>query len=259
MNGVRLIQVPYHLGREGELIGAGPPVLAEAIGGESVVVERPGDFRNEVGASVAIARELAEVVRETVAAGAFPLVLAGNCSTSIGTVTGLDREVGVIWFDAHGDLHTPDTSPTGFFDGFAFRLLLGEGWDELRRDFKVVPRARALLVGARDFDPTEPTDVVRRAGPDDLDEALTDLDVDAVYVHVDLDVLDPSEGRANRWAVDGGLTAEELGLALDKIAARFDIAAAAFTAYDPAEDPERRIPKIAASVVPRLVRAEVRP
>jgi arginase len=257
MNGVRLIQVPYHLGREGELIGAGPPVLAEAIGAKSVVVTRPGEFRNEIGASIGIARELARVVRETVAAGQFPLVLAGNCSTAIGTVTGLEREVGVVWFDAHGDLHTPDTSPTGFFDGFALRLLIGEGWDELRRGFTSVPRERALLVGARDFDATEPTDAVPRAGMDDLEAALADLDAEAVYVHVDLDVLDPSEGRANGWAVDGGLSAEELGVALDQIASRFEIAAAAFTAYDPAEDPERRIPRIAASLVPRLVRAEV--
>jgi arginase len=257
MNGVRLIQVPYHLGREGELIGAGPPVLAEAIGGESFVVRRPTDFRNEISSSIAIAQELAHVVRETVSGGDFPLVLAGNCSTSLGTVSGLPREVGVIWFDAHGDLHTPDTSPTGFFDGFALRLLIGEGWDELRRNFKAVPRERVLLVGARDFDPTEPDDIVRRAGADDLEAALAELDVEAVYVHVDLDVLDPSEGRANGWAVDGGLSAEELELALDKIASRFEIAAAAFTAYDPAEDPDGKIPKVAASLVPRLARAEV--
>jgi arginase len=258
MSGVRLIQVPYHLGREGELIGAGPPVLAEAIGTESVVVTRPGGFRNEIGASIGIARELARVVRETVAAGDFPLVLAGNCSTALGTVTGLEHEVGVVWFDAHGDLHTPDTSPTGFFDGFALSLLIGEGWDELRRGFTAVPRERVLLVGARDFDPTEPTDAVPRAGGDDLEAALAELNVEAVYVHIDLDVLDPSEGRANGWAVDGGLRAEELDLALDRIASRFEIAAAAFTAYDPAEDPDGRIPKIAASLVPRLLGAEVR-
>lgn len=257
MNGLRLIQVPYHLGREGELIGAGPPRLAAAIGGESIVVRRPGDFGNEVGASFAIARELAGAVRETVAAGDFPLVLAGNCSTALGAVTGLDREVGVIWFDAHGDLHTPDTSPTGFFDGFGLRLLMGEGWAELRRGFTVVPPARVLHVGARDLDPTEPVDDVRRAGADDLEAALTELDAEAVYVHVDLDVLDPSEGRANGWAVDGGFSAEELDRALDRIASRFEIAAAAFTAYDPAVDPEGRIPKVAADLVPRLVRAEV--
>ena len=258
MTGVRLIQVPYHLGHEGESIGAGPPVLAEAIGGKSVVVRRPSDFRNEIGASFGIAHELARVVRETVVAGSSPLVLAGNCSTCLGTVTGLAQEVGVIWFDAHGDLHTPDTSPTGFFDGFALRLLIGEGWDELRRDFKSVPRGRVVLVGARDFDPAEPLDAVRRAGSADLETALADLDVEAVYVHVDLDVLDPSEGRANGWAVDDGLSAKELGDALEKIASRFEIAAAAFTAYDPAEDPEGRIPKIAASLVPRLVGAEAR-
>jgi arginase len=255
---VRLIQVPYHLGRKNEVIGAGAAPLADAIGGESVTVERPEPFRNEIGSSFLIARALSEVVRETVAAGLFPLVVAGNCSTALGTVTGLDREVGVIWFDAHGDLHTPDTSPTGFFDGMALAALTGEGWEELRRGFRAVPREHVVLVGARDFESTERLDGLSRADSDSLESALDLLGVEAVYVHIDLDVLDPSEGRANGWAVDGGLSVDELDSALEAIASRFEIAAAAFTAYDPTCDEEGRIPRIAARLAPRLVRAEVR-
>jgi arginase len=258
MNGVRLIQVPYHLGHEGELIGAGPPVLAEAIGGESVVVPRPDGPPNEIGTSFAILRELARVVGETVAGGEFPLVLGGNCSTALGTVTGLDREVGVVWFDAHGDLHTPDTSPTGFLDGMALALLIGQGWSELRREFTVVPAERVVLVGARDFDPTEPTDTVARADAGSLEGALERLDVDAVYVHIDLDVLDPAAGQASGWAVAGGLSPEELEAALDAISSRFEIPAAALTAYDPRVDPEERIPPIAARLASRLVPAGAR-
>ena len=258
MSGVRLIQVPYHLGHEGELIGAGPPVLAEAIGGESVVVQRPEGPPNEIAATFGILRELSRVVGETIEAGEFPLVLGGNCSTAIGTVTGLDRKIGVVWFDAHGDLHTPETSPTGFLDGMALALLIGQGWDELRREFRSVPAERVLLVGARDFDPSEPTDSVKRVDAGSLEEALGALDVESVYVHIDLDVLDPSEGRASGWSVPGGLTAEELESALETIASGFEIPAAAITAYDPRVDPEGRIPPVAARIASRLVPAGAR-
>jgi arginase len=258
MNGVRLIQVPYHLGHEGDLIGAGPPVLAEAIGGESVVVGRPERPPNEIAVSFGILRELARVVGETVAAGEFPLVLGGNCSTALGTVTGLDREVGVVWFDAHGDLHTPDTSPTGFLDGMALALLIGRGWNELRREFRSVPPERVVLVGARDFDPAEPIDSVAQVGAGGLESALDRLAVGAVYVHIDLDVLDPAVAKANGWAVEGGLGPEELEAAIDAIASRFEIPAAAVTAYDPRVDPEALVPPIAARLVSRLVPAGAR-
>lgn len=260
---VRLIQVPYHLGREGEVLGAGPAPLATAIGGESVVIERPRPFRNEVGASFDVVRALATAVREAVDAGEFPLVLAGNCASSLGTVTGLDRELGVVWFDAHGDFHTPDSSPTGFFDGMGLAILTGEGWDELRQGLRVVPQEHIVLAGTRDLEPNEEERLERSgvtlADADSLEAALDRLAkrVDAVYVHVDLDVLDPAEGRANDWAPQGGFSAEQLDSALEAVAARFEIAAAAFTAYDPRFDEEGRVPKLAAGLVPRLVRAEV--
>jgi arginase len=263
MSDVRLIQVPYHLGREGEVLGAGPAPLAHAIGGESVVVERPGEFRNETKAIFDVVGALAAKVRETVNEGRFPLVLGGNCSSALGAITGLERDVGVVWFDAHGDFHTPDSTPTGFLEGMILALLTGEGWNELRRDLRTVPPERVVLVGARDFEPTEEERLTRssitRADTGSLGAALDALGehTEAVYVHIDLDVLDPSEGRANGWSVGGGLSADELDAALGAITSRFEIAAAAFTAYDPACDEEGRIPRIAARVAPRLLRAGV--
>jgi len=264
MSGVRLIQVPYHLGRKGEVLGAGPAPLAHAIGGDSVVLERPGEFRNEVKAVFDVVQALASAVRETVDEGRFPLVLGGNCSTALGAVTGLDRDVGVVWFDAHGDFHTPDSTPTGFLEGMVLALLTGEGWNELRRGLRTVPPDRVVLVGARDFEPTEEERLarssIRRADAGSLGAALDDLadHTDAVYVHIDLDVLDPSEGVASAWAAEGGITAEELRVALDEVASRFEIVGATLSAYDPAVDAEGRIPPIAASLVPRLLPAGVR-
>jgi arginase len=262
MSGVTLIQVPYHLGREGEVLGAGPAPLAEAIGGESIVVERTRPFDNEVASSFDVIRALADTVRETIGAGRFPLVLAGNCNSSLGTVAGLGREVGVVWFDAHADFNTPDTTPTGFFDGFGLRMLTGTGWRTLRETVEghqPVLEEHALLVGARNFDPGEEERLARsaigRADAGSLAEALDELAgrVDAVYVHIDLDVLDSSEGKANSLAVPGGFSAAELEGALEAVRARFDVPAAALTAYDPPCDPEGRVPIIAASLAHRLV------
>ena len=98
MSDVTLIAVPYHLGRKDAGLGKGVPILVEALGGGAVLVEYQADFMNEVSASMGVIRELADRVRETVADGGFPFVVAGNCNSSLGTVGGLGGEVGV-----HGD------------------------------------------------------------------------------------------------------------------------------------------------------------
>ena len=261
MSGATLIQVPYHLGREGVVLGAGPGPLAKEIGGESVVVERAEPFDNEVASSFDVIRALAHTVQAKLAAGRFPLVLAGNCNSSLGTVAGLGREVGVVWFDAHADFNTPDTTPTGFFDGFGLAMLTGSGWQTLRETVnghRPVPEELALLVGARDVDPREEerlaASAIGRADAGSLADALDDLAgrVDAVYVHIDLDVLDPSEGQANSLAVPGGFSAAELESALEAVQARFDVPAAALTAYEPPCDPEGRVPRVAAGLAQLL-------
>jgi arginase len=129
MSDVRLIEVPYYLGREHADLSRGPGKLADAIGGDSVVIEQPlpSVLPNEIAESFAVIRSVAVTVRETVEEGRFPLVLAVNCFTSLGTLAGVGRDVGVVWFDAHGDFNTPDTTPTGFFDGMGLAMLLGDG------------------------------------------------------------------------------------------------------------------------------------
>jgi arginase len=268
MSDTRLIQVPWYLGREHPDLSRGPAVLAEAIGGESVVVPAPEKrpVPNEVADSFEVISAVRAAVSDAVEDGRFPIVLAVNCLTSLGTVAGVGRDVGVVWFDAHGDFHTPDSTITGFLDGMGLALLLGDGWSELRatiEGLRPVPAENALLVSARDLDPTEADRVaasnLRRADADTLEPALDELAtrVDAVYLHIDLDVIDPSVARANVLAVDGGPDTEQLEEALAAVSSRFEIAAAALTAYDPSQDHENRVPGIAARLSEQLAPEKV--
>jgi arginase family enzyme len=114
-----------------------------------------------------------------------PLVLGGCCCAHVGAAVGLARRfdrLGIVWIDAHGDLNTPETSPSGYLWGMPFRMILDDG---------AVSPDDAAHVGARSLDPPE-VQFMESSGIDDsLDRALTG--VDATYIALDLDVLDPSE------------------------------------------------------------------
>lgn len=113
-----------------------------------------------------------------------PLVVGGCCCAHVGAVHGLANRVGrlaVVWLDAHGDLNTPETSPSGNLWGMPLRMLLDDG---------TVAPDDVALVGARNLDPGE-ADFIAETGIDDSLERALD-GVDAAYLALDLDVLDPS-------------------------------------------------------------------
>lgn len=266
------ILAPYDLDVFRRGSGAGPEALAShgALAGLDVTattIEISTPAASQVHQCIAIDAAIARAVRSVCDNGGTPIVLSGNCHACLGTLSGLGAPTSIIWFDAHGDLNTPDTTETGYFDGMALATALGWGWTTMTRQipgFAAASESEALLIGGRDLDAAERQLLERsRVGhhaPAPLAERLsTDLEralaeparARHAYVHLDLDVIDPSAMRANRFDAPGGVTTTWLEAALRAVRRRHDIVAVGVTAYDPAYTP----PHLAAPIVNRLLRA----
>ena len=276
---IQLLMVPYDSGLRGVRLGAGPARLlaagleAHLCDAGHLVQSRllelsPGRWLPEIGAAFDLARSLAKETAKARQGRAFPLILAGNCLTAVGTVAGVPHDTtGVLWFDAHGDFNTPETSLGGFLDGMALATVTGRCWTELTRSvpgFVPIAEAKICLLGARDLNPLEAealaSSAVRHLLPRDVRRGLppwlNSLDrVQHAYVHLDLDVLDPSEGRANQYAVPDGLLTADLEAAIATIGQRLPLVAAALTAYDPEQDPEGLVCQAAFRLVDSVVAA----
>jgi arginase len=275
---IQLIVVPYDSGHEGRRMGRGPLRLME-VGIDARLRDRGHDvqvatlrsaseFRTEATTAFELSRSIAECVAAAVRSGRFPLVLSGNCNSAIGTLGGLaPPDVGVIWFDAHGDLNTPETTRSGFFDGMALSIVGGHCWRQLAASvsgFRPVPDENVVLVGARDLDAAEmdiiessklshvAVESVRERGVEGAFAPTFDAlrsRVDSVYLHVDLDVLDPEEAPANQYAAASGLSLEELEAIVRMVRSRFTVRAAALAAFDPAFDRDDRATDTACHVI----------
>ena len=256
-------------------MGLGPARLAEAglgsIPGVALhaieVEERPF----ELGTTVKVLRSISERVRSAAQHHCFPLLLAGGCISTVGALAGLNPDPGaVIWFDAHADFNTPETTLSGFIDGMAMAAASGRCWRNLTASipgFHPVPERNLVLIGARHFDPDErqaldssgityldTLGLREQGGEGSLAASLRQLP-ERVYLHVDLDVLDRSEGVVNEYSCPGGLTLAELLHLIRFIGHQRAVVGAAITAYDPAVDPDGRARNAGIAVAKRLLAA----
>ena len=190
-------------------------------------IDRVEEFEGEIGRSFELKRRISAAVAQSVSDGLFPLVLAGNCNSTVGVHAGLPpQRTGVIWFDAHPDFDTPEEHRSGYFDGMGAATLTGRCWTAMASSVpghRPLPDTDLVYCGIRDFEPGQaervrgcgiaavagsierPTDFV--AG---LRAELARITFDRAVVHVDLDCLDTSVGQANEYAAPGGLSAEQL-------------------------------------------------
>jgi arginase len=258
---ITILLAPYDSGRLRERMGCGPEHLLEtcvkplltrlghSFKAETVTV--PDAFTAEIRNAFALIGLVAERVRAARAEGRFPLVLSGNCNTAVGTISGCGcDDTGVVWFDAHGEATTPDTTRSGFLDGMPISILTGQCWGNLARSipgFQPIAGERILLLGSRDVEAAE-SELLDRVGVR-RPTALEEVGGSGVYLHLDLDVLDPTEAVWNGWPTPGGPKVAEISNAVSAIRRRTTIKAVGVASYDPAYDRDGRAARAATAIL----------
>jgi arginase len=189
--------VPFH---QDERLPDGTLPLA----GDQLTPDLPeGDLWRRLGALYdVVAAEVAARIR----AGARPTVVSGDCLMALPVLAGAQQagaDPSIIWFDAHGDVHTLDSSTSGYVGGMALRFALGAAPDALALGLRPLPEERVTLVDARDLDPAEAeylsSAAIRRTTVADVEPPDG-----PVVLHVDLDVIDAGELPGLLFPVSGG-------------------------------------------------------
>jgi arginase len=221
-------------------------VPAEAGDGQDTGISRFSTLTTVRDRLEAVLREVSE--DEDAGQENWALTIGGDCGVSLAAVGHAARQgtgdLAVVWFDAHPDLHTAETSRSGGFTGMVLRAIAGEGNDGLALDGdSAVPLERVVLAGTRDIESAE-DEVISRHGirtmyaedleaSDGLVGAVRDTGATRVYVHIDLDVLDPSAltGLAN--PLPFGLSVEALTGAIGSLRKEFTLAGATIAGFAP--------------------------
>jgi arginase len=259
---IRIIGVPMDLGASRRGVDMGPSALrvaglqarikqlghqVEDIG--NISVKQPeemsyGEKRAKYLAEIADAcKDLATIVEKTLDENMMPVVLGGDHSIAAGSLSGVaghfkkkEKKIGLIWLDAHGDINTPESSPSGNVHGMPLAAAMGYGATELveLQGFKPkVEPQNISLVGIRDLDSQEKK-LAKKSGVHvftmrDIDErgmreVMSDAlkyamdDTDGISVSLDMDFVDPSDAPGVGTPVRGGVTYREAHLAMEMIA-----------------------------------------
>ncbi|MBB5632451.1 arginase [Cryobacterium mesophilum] len=173
------------------------------------------------------------------------VTIGGDCGVELAPVShalaGHADDLALVWFDAHPDVNTPESSPSGAFHGMVLRTLLGDGFPSLVPDAPF-PSDRVVLAGARAFDEPEAEWIAERGirmlppgelGADSLIAAIEATGAGQVYLHIDLDVLDPAEFSSLGYPEPFGLSLATLLEAIRAVGARFPIAGAGLCEFAP--------------------------
>ncbi len=209
----------------------------------------------------AIHQPIAAFMAATIAAGDRPVSLAGDCCAAIGALAGLqqaDVEPVLVWFDAHGDFNTTETTPSGFLGGMPLAMMVGLGDLQMMEAVgcRPLPADRVILTDGRDLDPGE-AKLVKESGihhVSNVADLLTmDLPEGPLYVHFDVDVLNLAEVPAVSYPADGGPMAGELAQVFRHLAQTREITAVSFSAWNPELDEDGRSQKTCLSLLNDLL------
>jgi arginase len=225
------------------------PLVAGALGVEPRFIGSPGEVRDtryeeDLTGARGCLLEAGGQVDDALASGNTPVLLAADCSVSVTTLPAVLRhrpDARILWLDAHGDYNTPDTSGSGYLGGMCLAAATGE-WDAGLGD--TLPAERVVLAGIRDLDPGErellersPATVIGASAIETLVAAKNALDGAPVFVHLDLDVLDPEHFPAAVPA-PGGLHPDKLYDLMDSVLEDSELVGVEVTAFEAPEDEE---------------------
>ncbi|MFI6871609.1 arginase family protein [Nocardia sp. NPDC050406] len=215
--------VPYHLDEY-------RPELDVPLTPDAVISPDLPDTTDPWARMAVLYNAVADRVADSVRRGERPIVASGDCTTSIGIVTGLQRaglDPALVWFDAHGDVQTLETSASGYLGGMPIRMLTGYGRHLLADGLGLrdIPEERTVLVDGRDLDPPEAeylkTSRIAQRRVDDLDE----LPSGPLYLHLDCDVIDPADLPGLLFPVPEGPSLPTVARALHGVLATGRVAA----------------------------------
>lgn len=290
---VTLIYVPLHLGGSHRGVSMGPAAMKVADVAEKI--ERLG-FRvaREIDINVPhsvcwwdkhtaarcvpeifeVSQEVAAAVEGALASGTIPITIGGDHSLAIGSIAGvanhfrkLNQEFGLVWFDAHGDINTPDTSESGNVHGMPFAVSLGHGDPRLVNMFGYTPKVdakRSALIGIRAIDAPE-REIINKTGITaftmrDIDHLglgrVTDLalgavgsDVSGIHVSFDIDSIDPDVAPGVSTPSRGGLSFRESHLALELLAETGLVCSIDIVELNPAFDVRNKTAELATELI----------
>ncbi|WP_243388296.1 arginase [Bacillus kexueae] len=293
-NKISIIGVPMDLGQMRRGVDMGPSAIRyagviERLERLRYIIDDLGDI--EIGRAersdvknvenlrnlkaVAEANEqLAVKVDEAVQSESFPLVLGGDHSIAIGTLAGVAKHyenLGVIWYDAHGDLNTAETSPSGNIHGMPLAVSLGIGHPSLTNIMGYTPKIKPeniVIIGARALDEGE-RELIKEKGikvytmheidrlgmTQVMEEAITYLrnrGTDGVHLSLDLDGLDPHDAPGVGTPVIGGISYRESHLAMEMLAESGIITSAEFVEVNPILDERNKTATVAVALMGSL-------
>lgn len=250
-------------------------------------------YAKRISGILTMVERVSDVVQETLMNNEFPVVLAGDHSTAAGTIAGIKAafpksRLGVIWIDAHADLHSPYTTPSGNMHGMPLAMVLDEDnldakvnkldqetinyWFQLKNVDNITPKITyqdLVLISARDMEPAEESlikkhnvkiistaDLRKRSVERVAIEAMLHLDhCDLVYVSFDVDSLDPTSSRGTGTPVAQGLTEREAGSLMSKLLVHKKVCCFEITEVNPTLDRENQMAENAFEILIKATNA----
>lgn len=243
-----------------------------SVGRPEVVIDPNTKIRN-LKLVVEKNEQLAKTVAKVVESGSFPLILGGDHSTAIGTLAGVAKHypnLGVIWFDAHGDLNTVETSPSGNIHGMPLAVSMGLGDKLLTNIMGYGPKIKLeniVIIGARALDVGEKKlikdkgikvytmhEIDRMGMTKVIEETIAYLKerTDGVHLSFDMDALDPTDAPGVGTPVNGGVSYRESHLAMEMLAEADIITSAEFVEVNPILDEKNKTASAAVALMGSL-------